>query len=294
MILASCYCAGNRFVNVIHFYISFLICFFGTKIFLPVCVLIFVITEKFLTYYLSGEKMVISIKRALAVGLAILFTFLSIFVVVNYEISKTSATMPLTGKIIAIDAGHGGIDGGAVSKNGISEKDINLKIANYLKNYLEKNGAKVIMTRIKDESLHSDDKGSIKSKKRSDLINRRNKVNNSDADIFISVHLNFFEQSQYKGAQVFYESAHPESVELAQLIQQELKSGLDKENNRQTAKIDSSKILYQNLTMPSVLVECGFLSNPEEAEKLTTKEYQEKVALSVSIGVIKFFAQKNA
>ncbi len=238
--------------------------------------------------------MVIKIKHLLAFLLLISTCLFSVFVALKYEIDKTSATPPLSGKIIVVDAGHGGLDGGAVSKNGISEKDINLRIANYLKSYLEKNGAKVIMTRTKDESLHSDEKGSVKSKKRSDLLNRRNKVNNSKADIFVSIHLNFFEQSQYKGAQVFYETIHPESQILAQKIQQELKSGLDNENNRQIAKIDGSKILYQNLLMPSVLVECGFLSNSDEAEKLNTKEYQEKIALSVNLGIIKFFAQKNA
>ena len=234
--------------------------------------------------------MVISLKKIFVFFAIVLITFLSVLSAVKYELKKTSATLPLTGKRIVVDAGHGGLDGGASSENGILEKDINLKIANYLKSYLEKNGAKVVMTRTKDESLHSEEKGGIKSKKRSDLLNRRNKVNNSSADAFISIHLNFFEQSKYKGAQVFYESLHPESQKLASLIQQEMKSNLDNENNRQIAKIDGSKILYQNLNLPSVLVECGFLSNLEETEKLNTKEYQEKVALSVCIGIIKFFA----
>ena len=177
----------------------------------------------------------------------------------------------------------------------MSEKDINLKIAFYLKNYLEKNGAKVIMTRSNDRSLHTDDKGSVKSKKRSDLMTRRNIANNSDADALVSIHLNFFEQSKYKGAQVFYESVHKESLLLAQKIQSEFKSGLDENNNRQVAKIDSSKIMYQNLLLPAVIAECGFLSNPEEAELLTKKEYQEKVALCISIGIIKYFGEiKNA
>ncbi len=239
--------------------------------------------------------MVISIKKAILVIFVLIFAFASVFLTVKNQIVKTSATPPLLGKRIVIDAGHGGLDGGAVSKSGITEKDINLKIAFYLKNYLEKNGAKVIMTRVKDQSLHTDDKGSIKSKKRSDLITRRNIANNADADALISIHLNFFEQSKYKGAQVFFEGQHKESANLAQKIQTELKNGLDNNNNRQIAKIDSSKIMYQNLNLPAVIAECGFLSNPDEAEKLTTKEYQEKVALCISLGVIKYFSQnKNA
>lgn len=239
--------------------------------------------------------MVISIKKAILAIFILILVAGAVFVTVKNEIKNTSATPPLSGKRIVIDAGHGGLDGGAVSKNGVSEKDINLKIAFYLKNYLEKNGAKVIMTRSNDRSLHTDDKGSVKSKKRSDLMTRRNIANNSDADVLVSIHLNFFEQSKYKGAQVFYESVHKESLLLAQKIQSEFKSGLDENNNRQVAKIDSSKIMYQNLLLPAVIAECGFLSNPEEAELLTKKEYQEKVALCISIGIIKYFGEiKNA
>jgi len=238
--------------------------------------------------------MVISLKKVLIFTLILCASISAVFVTVKYETGKTAATPPLAGKIVVIDAGHGGLDGGAVSKSGVSEKDINLKISFFLKSYLEKNGAKVVMTRTKDESLHSDDKGSVKSKKRSDLLNRRNLVNNLNADVFVSVHLNFFEQSKYKGAQVFYEGLHSESAVLAQKIQDELKNGLDNDNNRKIAPIDSSKILYQNLNLPSVIVECGFLSNPDEAEQLTTKEYQERTALCISLGIIKYFAQKNA
>lgn len=242
-----------------------------------------------------GDIMVISIKKAILVIFALFFVTVTVFVTVKNEIIKTSATPPLSGKRIVIDAGHGGMDGGAVSKSGISEKDINLKIAFYLKNYLEKNGAKVIMTRSNDRSLHTNEKVSVKSKKRSDLLARRNIANNADADILISIHLNFFEQSKYKGAQVFYEGQHKESSVLAQKIQSELKNGLDNNNNRQIAKISDSKIMYQNLNLPAVITECGFLSNPDEAEKLTQKDYQEKVALCISLGVIKYFGEtKNA
>ena len=239
--------------------------------------------------------MVISIKKAILVIFVIFFAIVSIAVTVRNEIVKTSATPPLSGRKIVIDAGHGGLDGGAVSKSGITEKEINLKIAFYLKNYLEKNGAKVIMTRSSDKSLHTDDKDSVKNKKRSDLLARRNIANNSGADALVSIHLNFFEQSKYKGAQVFYEGAHQESIDLAQKIQSEFKNGLDSNNNRQIAKINDSKIMYRDLNLPAVIAECGFLSNPEEAEKLTQKEYQEKAALCISLGIIKYFSQnKNA
>ena len=238
--------------------------------------------------------MVISIKKCLIVSFVIIISVVSVITFVGFTLKKTDVKLPLAGTRIAVDAGHGGMDGGAVSNTGVLEKDINLKIALNLKELLENNGAKVVMTRTRDESLHSNDKGSIKSKKRSDLLNRRNIVNNSDCDIFISIHLNYFTESQYKGAQVFYETTHPESQKLAEVIQSELITVLDEQNNRKIQKIDGSKLLFQNLKSPSVLVECGFLSNTEECKKLSDEEYQARIATVINSAIIKFILKKSA
>ena len=191
---------------------------------------------------------------------------------------------------IVLDAGHGGIDGGAVSADGIQEKNINLDIAKRLKAYLEHSGAQVIMTREKDISLHKNDSESIKNKKRSDLNARKEMVNNSAAEIFISIHLNHFGQSKYKGAQVFYEPLHAGSIKLAGCIQGEMREALDKDNKRMPAKIGDDKLLFRNLKIPSVIVECGFLSNPGEALLLSTPEYRQKVAYSIYMGILSYFS----
>ena len=202
---------------------------------------------------------------------------------------SVSVSLPVKGRIVVIDPGHGGLDGGAVSKSGVAEKDINLKIAIFLKELFESDGAKVIMTRSEDLSLHSDENATVKNKKRQDLLKRREIANNSGADMMISIHLNKFEQSKYKGAQVFYEPNFQDSKKLASSIQKSLKQNLDSSNTRMEMPIDSSKLQFKNLSVPSVIVECGFLSNPEESLLLSTEEYQRKVAVAVYLGVLEFY-----
>lgn len=197
-----------------------------------------------------------------------------------------------TQKIILLDPGHGGIDGGAVSKNGTVEKDINLSIAKKLKKNLEQNGCKVIMTREDDIGLYSD-KGRIRDKKIEDLNNRCKMKKESNCDVFISIHLNMFEQSQYYGAQVWY-AKEGESIELAHILQQNLIKDLNNNNKRKEKCAKGEyKILRCYSHIPSVLVECGFLSNQEEEEKLKTDSYQEKIAVSLANSIEEFFKYKK-
>ena len=205
--------------------------------------------------------------------------------------TETVKNLPVSEKVLVLDAGHGGMDGGANLKDGTMEKNINLSITKYLKEYLEQSGAKVIMTREKDISLHEISTDTIKNKKRADLLKRREIANTSGADAFISIHINYFEQEKYKGAQVFYETKNSQSIDLAKSIQDSMVNLLDKNNKRTIAKIADNKILYNDLKIPSVLVECGFLSNNNEAKLLKTKEYQQKVAYSIYLGIMDYFAK---
>lgn len=199
------------------------------------------------------------------------------------------ARFPVCEKTIVIDAGHGGIDGGAVAKDGSVEKDINLSIAKYLESYLVQSGAKVIMTRTQDISLHSRDAQTVNEKKKSDLLKRKEKVTSSGADLFVSIHQNYFTESKYRGAQTFYEPKSPQSKTAALIIQNSLKDNADNSNLRLPMQINSSKMLFNDLKLPSVLIECGFLSNPEEAKMLSKKEYQQKLAFSIYLGIIQYF-----
>lgn len=193
-----------------------------------------------------------------------------------------------TSKTILIDPGHGGIDGGAQAKDGICEKDINLSISLKLKKYLESKKYKVIMTRQEDKGLYTES-GKIRKKKLEDLQNRCKIKVNSNCDAFVSVHLNMFPESKYYGAQVWY-GDNKESEKLAGIIQRNMIENLDKNNKRKEKPAkDSYKILRCGKDIPSVIVECGFLSNDAERQKLKDTSYQQKIAESLGKSLEEFF-----
>lgn len=195
-------------------------------------------------------------------------------------------------KVILIDPGHGGFDGGAQSKGGTIEKGINLEISQKLKINLESKGYKVVVTREGDDGLYS--KGTtIREKKREDLKKRCEMKKETNCDIFISIHQNMFAQSKCYGAQVWYGS-NDKSTLLAKNIQDSLKENVDNNNNRLAkAAGESYLILRDKYPGASVLVECGFLSNPEEEAKLKTDEYQNKLAEGLSLGIDRYFDGLN-
>jgi N-acetylmuramoyl-L-alanine amidase CwlD len=198
----------------------------------------------------------------------------------------TSWSMPLSGMVIAIDPGHGGIDGGAVSKDGIIEKNINLAIALVLRDYLQQVGAYVVMTREIDDDLADIIRG---GRQRQDLERRVKRVNDSGADLLVSIHMNSVPSSRYRGAQTFYQpNVHPESRRLAEMIQTELIRQLQ---NTDRAIVPRDNIfLLNHAQMPAVLVEVGFLSHPEEAGLLATDSYQRKVAEAIYRGILRYAA----
>lgn len=223
-------------------------------------------------------------KRHLIVSFCICFLIAWIYHVQHQEMSTTFA-LPTAYHVVVIDPGHGGIDPGKVGEQGWDEKDINLQIALILQQYLEQSGASVWMTRTEDRGLY---KENDTNKKRADLKKRVQMINDLDADIAISIHQNSFSQKQYKGAQVFYYTSSEEGKYLAELIQQELISFVDPSNNRAIKANDSYYLLKQSLR-PTVIVECGFLSNPEEERKLNDEKYQQKIAWGIYMGIMKYF-----
>ncbi|QXM05076.1 N-acetylmuramoyl-L-alanine amidase CwlD [Crassaminicella indica] len=227
-------------------------------------------------------------KKWFALGFMIIIAMLLIFCMNQaLEIFKTITL----NKVIIIDAGHGGIDGGAVGKNGILESHINLEIALKVRRLLEQDGAIVLLTRDKDVGLYTDD-GSIRKKKNEDLRNRKKLRDESNADIFVSIHMNSFSESKYYGAQTFYPKNSEESKRLAELIQEELIRVLDNGNNR-VAKQKSDVYLLKECSIPTVLVECGFLSNPIEERLFQDGKYQEQVAWSIYIGILRYFHEEG-
>lgn len=183
-------------------------------------------------------------------------------------------------KLILIDPGHGGIDGGAESKNGTVEKNLNLNIGLKLRQLLKNEGFKVRMTREKDQGLYSDS-GKIRKKKLEDLNNRCKMKEDSKCDMFISIHMNMFPQKKYYGPQVWY-SDSKNSMDLAHILQKGLISDLNDDSERvEKPALDLYKILRCKNSIPSVIVECGFLSNEREEQKLNDDKYQNKIAESL-------------
>ena len=183
---------------------------------------------------------------------------------------------------VVIDAGHGGADPGKVGVNGSLEKEINLKIAEMVKAFLETEGVEVVMTRTDDHGLYDDD---ASNKKVQDMKRRIAIIEEAHPQIVVSIHQNSYHEEYVHGAQVFYYAGSEESKELAQRIQQVMTIDLDPDNTRQ-AKANDSYYLLKKTSSPIVIVECGFLSNYEEAQKLSSDIYQEKAAWAIHLAIL--------
>ena len=228
----------------------------------------------------------------------IIFGIISLVIVIVSVIEVKTASeevikiMPITNKTIIVDAGHGGIDPGSMTDDqSVKEKDVNLKITKKVKELLEASGAMVILTRNDDTSLYTEQVGkTIRQKYNENLKNRKKIIQESSADMFISIHLNKFQESKYYGAQTFYPAGKEDDKQLATYIQGELKRVVDKTNNR---KIKSTNDIYliKDNEIPSTLIECGFLSNDKEAKLLNDEEYQDQIAWAIYVGVQKYFSE---
>ena len=197
--------------------------------------------------------------------------------------NKSEYNLELLGKVIYIDPGHGGKDPGTVYKD-IYEKDINLDICLKLEKVLESEGAIVYLTRYGDYDLSNNSY----SRKKSDLNNRAKIINESGADIYISIHLNSISSSTWKGAQVFYDDVNKKNIDIANLFQGQLKKDL--KTNREVKEI-KTMLMNRKITVPGILIEAGFLSNPNDRYLLRQDDYQYKICNSIRNGLIKYFKE---
>ena len=187
---------------------------------------------------------------------------------------------------VVLDAGHGGEDGGAVSASGLLEKDLNLDVAKEVKALLEANGVTVVMTRETDTLLYDRNVDYHGRKKALDHAERLRIGQETENSIFVSIHMNAYPQTQYHGLQVWYSPNAPHSKEIAETIQTTVKEHLQPENERRVKAATSSIYLLHHLNSPAVLIECGFLSNPEEAERLNDPEYQKELAFLIFLSIM--------
>ena len=191
-----------------------------------------------------------------------------------------------SGMVVIIDAGHGGEDVGAVGVNGVFEKDINLEISRMMRDELAEKGYTVVLTRDDDRLLYTEEENIKGIRKISDLKNRVKIFNSYESAVVVSIHMNTFSSSKYSGAQI-YHSESEESRLLAERVRTSIKETLQP-NNKRPLKPSSDIYILKNTTCPIILVECGFLSNPEECEKLSQKEYQKRLSFSIVCGIIKY------
>ncbi len=233
-------------------------------------------------------KLIIIRKRWITRVLILLISVTVLTITLLYR-NKSSETcsLPTTTKVIVIDPGHGGFDPGKLGGGGEDEKDINLAISLYLREYLEQSGSIVIMIREKDTDLYVDD-GSGRRKKTIDLTSRKDIVIKNKPHALISIHVNSFPQSRYYGAQTFYSKDNEKSKQLALIIQEELVRVLNSNNKRQVME-NNDVYIIKGLDIPAVLVECGFLSNPQEEQRLNDPQYQQKIAWSIYVGLQRYF-----
>lgn len=236
---------------------------------------------------------VVYVKRKTGyITIAVIFFLVSLLVFFYREKTSPALSLPVTNKIIVIDPGHGGVDPGTVSKNDVYESKINLELSLKLKALLEQSGAVVIMTRTDDSGLYTSESKTLREKKREDLKNRRKMIVDSQAEIFISIHMNSFTNSKYYGAQTFFGKNSVEGEKLADSIQNEFRERLDKDNLRTPTARDNIYVLNE-IEIPAVLVEAGFLSNPLEEKLLQKENHQEKIAWAIFSGLLSYIEEEE-
>ena len=195
-------------------------------------------------------------------------------------------------QIVVLDPGHGGADGGCVAYDGTVEKQINLAVSNNLRDMLIVLGYDVKCTRTEDISIHDKDVKGLGNQKKSDMKNRLALFNKYTNAIAVSIHQNKFTDEKYSGAQMFYSEKNKQGEHLADIMQKRFVAFLQPENTRETKAVGNELYLLDNTSCPSVMAECGFLSNKEEAQKLEDPDYQKKVSFTLLTGITEFTNEK--
>lgn len=196
--------------------------------------------------------------------------------------SSIAVTAPVDHPVIILDAGHGGTDGGASGPDGTCEDDLNLQIVKKLDCVLSLLGENTLLTRSMDTDLSDPDAKSISQKKVTDIRNRVKMINSAGNAVLISIHQNTYQESKYHGAQVFY-GREAGSEALARAVQNSIAEHVDTSNLRQEKAISPDVYLMKHITVPAILVECGFLTNPEELQKLKSADYQKQLAVAIGV-----------
>jgi len=223
----------------------------------------------------------------------VLSSILIVYFIVDRNGGYVSSSAVNKDFCIIIDAGHGGEDGGTSAVDGTLEKDINLSIAKHLQSILGASGYKTVMTRNNDGQLGDTTLPTIRQRKISDIRHRLEITENNSEAIFVSIHQNHYTSPKYSGTQVFYSPQSQYSKSLADSIQNSVVLQLQPNNKRTIKSVGTNIYLLYNCQLPAVMVECGFLSNPDESEKLKNAEYQRQIAFSIMCGIQNYLEDKD-
>lgn len=200
-----------------------------------------------------------------------------------------TAAPPVT---VVLDAGHGGEDGGAIGVNGVFEKDLNLSVAATIRDMLASVGVKVVMSRTEDRLLYTEEQNLKGHRKEYDLRNRLVFSESYENGLLVSIHMNTFPQESCRGLQVYYSSNDPSSRSLAACVQESARLQLADSNTRKIKEAGSSIYLLHRSKNPAVMIECGFLSNREECEKLSDEDYRRRLSFAIFCGIMEYINQK--
>jgi N-acetylmuramoyl-L-alanine amidase len=227
--------------------------------------------------------------------IAVVFAAILLLFIIDHQVDNSDSwstwNLPLSGKVIVIDPGHGGVDGGADDKDDMVEKDVALNVSHNLREFLEEAGALVLMTRENDRDLADEDLKGFSRRKTQDLNRRVEFVKEAEADLLISIHLNAIPSPKWHGAQTFFHPRLEESENIAKFVQDAIRDNL--ENTNRYAKAINHVYLLKSVNIPGALIEVGFLSNSSEKELLKTEEYQKKVAASIYQGVFRYYTNEK-
>jgi N-acetylmuramoyl-L-alanine amidase len=224
-----------------------------------------------------------------------LIGFVLLIILIKLPLEKESVqtagfTLPLSEKVIVLDPGHGGPDGGAVGRDKTVEKDISLAVSKQLQEYLQQAGATVYLTRETDTDLADENTRGLSKRKSEDIRKRMEFINSKEADFFVTIHLNAIPSTKWRGAQTFYFPKSDEGKHLAKMIQAEVTRNL--ENTSRSALAINNLYLLRNAEIPGALVEIGFLSNEEERELLKNDTYQKQMAASIYEGILRYVTEE--
>lgn len=234
-------------------------------------------------------------ERNLIVAVILSFSMACYFCIsqIKFDIKAAFSDVSNDESIFILDAGHGGEDGGAVASDGTLEKDINLDIALKLSSFFDIFGIDYVLIRTEDISVGDTTLDTIRKRKASDINKRYEIINSYPDSVLLSIHQNFFPDKKYSGCQVFYSDNQPESESLAKLIQSSIIDSLQENNSRKVKAADDSIFLLHKAQRPSVMIECGFLSNDNELVQLSDSIYQSKLAYFISTAVMDYNNQSK-